>query len=144
MPFQVDVVVFATGYDYSFPFLPSDLQAKCGYRLHLYKHMFPPALTRPTLAVVGFIHGLGAINPLAEMQGRLATRVFKGKVQHGGRPCVNVTSNLSHNANQFSLLPEALISGTVFTRTSFERLVHFTSHLFFKGNPSVHTYSNIN
>lgn len=77
---KVDTVVFATGYDYSFPFLPPDLQAKSGYRLRLYKHVFPPALTRPTLAVVGFIHGLGAINPLAEMQGRLATRVFKGLV----------------------------------------------------------------
>ncbi|KAM9358026.1 flavin-containing monooxygenase 5-like [Symphorus nematophorus] len=77
---KVDVVVFATGYNYSFPFLPSALQAKCGYRLHLYKHVFPPALTRHTLAVVGFIHGLGAINPLAEMQGRWATRVFKGLI----------------------------------------------------------------
>lgn len=76
---QVDVVVFATGYDYSFPFLPSALQAECGYRLCLYKHVFFPGLTQPTLAVVGFIHGLGAINPLAEMQARWATRVFKGK-----------------------------------------------------------------
>ncbi|KAM7388523.1 hypothetical protein PAMP_024691 [Pampus punctatissimus] len=75
---KVDIVVFATGYNYSFPFLPSALQAKCGYRLHLYKHVFPPGLTRPTLAVVGFIHGLGAINPLAEMQARWATRIFKG------------------------------------------------------------------
>ncbi|CAK6974866.1 flavin-containing monooxygenase 5-like isoform X3 [Scomber scombrus] len=75
---KVDVVMFATGYNYSFPFLPSTLQAKCGYRLHLYKHVFPPGLTQPTLAVVGFIHGLGAINPLAEMQARWATRVFKG------------------------------------------------------------------
>lgn len=80
VPFQVDVVVFATGFDYSFPFLPSDLQAKSGYRLRLYKHMFPPTLTKPTLAVVGFASGFGAINPLAEMQGRVATRVFKGKV----------------------------------------------------------------
>uniref|UniRef100_I3J3L1 Flavin-containing monooxygenase n=1 Tax=Oreochromis niloticus TaxID=8128 RepID=I3J3L1_ORENI len=75
---KVDVVVFATGYNYSFPFLPSALQAKCGYRLQLYKHVFPPALTSPTLAVVGFIHSFGAINPLAEMQARWATRVFKG------------------------------------------------------------------
>ncbi|XP_030583130.1 dimethylaniline monooxygenase [N-oxide-forming] 5-like isoform X1 [Archocentrus centrarchus] len=77
---KVDVVVFATGYNYSFPFLPSALQAKCGYRLQLYKHVFPPALTCPTLAVVGFIHGFGAINPLAEMQARWATRVFKGLI----------------------------------------------------------------
>ncbi|XP_019936741.2 flavin-containing monooxygenase 5-like [Paralichthys olivaceus] len=75
---NVDVVVFATGYNYSFPFLPSALQAKCGYRLRLYKHVFPPGLTQPTLAVVGFIHALGAINALAEMQARWATRVFKG------------------------------------------------------------------
>ncbi|XP_054458151.1 flavin-containing monooxygenase 5-like [Anoplopoma fimbria] len=75
---KVDVVVFATGFNYSFPFLPSALQAKSGYRLRLYKHVFPPALTKPTLAVVGFIHGFGAINPLAEMQARWATRVFKG------------------------------------------------------------------
>ena len=82
MIIQVDVVVFATGYNYSFPFLPSALQAKCGHRLRLYKHMLPPALTQPTLAVVGFIHALGAINALVEMQSRWVTRVFKGEVQH--------------------------------------------------------------
>ncbi|KAJ3599792.1 hypothetical protein NHX12_033747 [Muraenolepis orangiensis] len=75
---KVDVVVFATGYNYSFPFLPPDLQAKSGHRLRLYRHIFPPGLSPPTLAVVGFISALGAINPLAEMQARWATRVFKG------------------------------------------------------------------
>ncbi|XP_070817067.1 flavin-containing monooxygenase 5-like [Chaetodon trifascialis] len=75
---KVDEVVFATGYNYSFPFLPSALQAKSGYRLRLYMHVFPPALARPTLAVIGFVHGLGSITPLAEMQARWATRVFKG------------------------------------------------------------------
>ncbi|KAF7658377.1 hypothetical protein LDENG_00013720, partial [Lucifuga dentata] len=75
---KVDVVVFATGYNYSFPFLLSELQVKSGYRLRLYKHNFPPRLSQPTLAVVGFIHGLGAINPLGEMQACWATRVFKG------------------------------------------------------------------
>uniref|UniRef100_A0A3P9JM91 Flavin-containing monooxygenase n=1 Tax=Oryzias latipes TaxID=8090 RepID=A0A3P9JM91_ORYLA len=77
---EVDTVIFATGYNYSFPFLPPKIQTKCGYRLRLYKHIFPP-LTRPTLAVVGFIHGFGAVNPLAEMQARWATRVFKGTVK---------------------------------------------------------------
>ncbi|XP_041646429.1 flavin-containing monooxygenase 5-like [Cheilinus undulatus] len=77
---KVDLVVFATGYNYSFPFLPAALQNKTGYRLCLYKHVFPPSLTPPTLAVVGFVHGLGALPPLAEMQARWATRVFKGLV----------------------------------------------------------------
>lgn len=93
---QVDVVVFATGYNYSFPFLPSDLQAKCGYRLRLYKHVFPPAQARPTLAVVGFIHALGSINSLAEMQARWATRVFKGKVQHRKVSVSHCTFELNH------------------------------------------------
>ncbi|XP_035270364.1 flavin-containing monooxygenase 5-like isoform X1 [Anguilla anguilla] len=75
---KVDVVVFATGYNYDFPFLPSSLKAKAGYRMSLYKHVFPPSLECPTLAVIGFIHGLGAIIPLAEMQARWATRVFQG------------------------------------------------------------------
>ncbi|XP_068175462.1 flavin-containing monooxygenase 5-like isoform X2 [Antennarius striatus] len=75
---EVDVVVFATGYNYSFPFLPSALKAKCGHRLQLYKHVFPPALTQPTLAVVGFIHAFGSVSPMAELQSRWATRVFKG------------------------------------------------------------------
>ncbi|XP_026160380.1 dimethylaniline monooxygenase [N-oxide-forming] 5-like [Mastacembelus armatus] len=77
---KVDVVVFATGYNYSFPFLPPALQAKCDYRLRLYKQVFPPVLTKPTLAIVGFIHGFGAINPMAEMQARWVTRVFKGLI----------------------------------------------------------------
>uniref|UniRef100_H3C6I0 Flavin-containing monooxygenase n=1 Tax=Tetraodon nigroviridis TaxID=99883 RepID=H3C6I0_TETNG len=75
---KVDVVVFATGYEYDFSYLPKDLQAKSGHRLRLYKHVFPPTLTRPTLAMVGFFHSFGAINPVSEMQGRWATRVFKG------------------------------------------------------------------
>ncbi|CAB1324190.1 unnamed protein product [Coregonus sp. 'balchen'] len=49
---NVDVVVFATGYNYDFHFRPSSLRAKSGHRLSLYRHVFPPGLTRPTLAVV--------------------------------------------------------------------------------------------
>ncbi|XP_028817550.1 dimethylaniline monooxygenase [N-oxide-forming] 5-like [Denticeps clupeoides] len=75
---KMDVVIFATGYEYDFPFLPVALQTKAGHRLTLYKHVFPPSLEKATLAVVGFIHGLGSIIPLAEMQARWACLVFKG------------------------------------------------------------------
>lgn len=76
---QVDTIVFATGYNYDFAYLPNNMQ-KSGHRLGLYKHVFPPNLEHPTLAVVGFIHGLGAIMPQAEMQARWVARVFKGEV----------------------------------------------------------------
>uniref|UniRef100_A0A8C7FT26 Flavin-containing monooxygenase n=1 Tax=Oncorhynchus kisutch TaxID=8019 RepID=A0A8C7FT26_ONCKI len=75
---KVDVIVFATGYNYDFPFLPPNVMHKSGHRLGLYKHVFPPTLEHPTMAVVGFIHALGAIMPQAEMQSRWVTRVFKG------------------------------------------------------------------
>uniref|UniRef100_A0A672JIH9 Flavin-containing monooxygenase n=1 Tax=Salarias fasciatus TaxID=181472 RepID=A0A672JIH9_SALFA len=75
---KVDVIVFATGYNYDFPYLPSNAMYKSGHRVALYKHVFPPNIEHPTLAVVGFIHGLGAIMPQAEMQARWVTRVFKG------------------------------------------------------------------
>lgn len=76
---QVDTIVFATGYNYDFAYLPNNTMYKSGYRVGLYKHVFPPNLEHPTLAVVGFIHALGAIMPQAEMQARWVTRVFKGE-----------------------------------------------------------------
>lgn len=80
---QVDTIVFATGYNYDFPYLPKNIMQKSGHRLGLYKHVFPPNLEQPTLAIVGFIHALGAIMPQAEMQARWVARVFKGEaVQH--------------------------------------------------------------
>uniref|UniRef100_A0A3Q1IYM4 Flavin-containing monooxygenase n=1 Tax=Anabas testudineus TaxID=64144 RepID=A0A3Q1IYM4_ANATE len=75
---KVDIIVFATGYNYGFPYLPSSAVYKSGYRVGLYKHVFPPNLEHPTLAVVGFIHALGAILTQAEMQARWVVRVFRG------------------------------------------------------------------
>ncbi|XP_061834240.2 flavin-containing monooxygenase 5-like [Nerophis lumbriciformis] len=75
---DVDLVVFATGYSFSFPFLASDVIPVSGNRAPLYKYVFPPELQRPTLAVIGLVQPLGAIMPISEMQARWATRVFKG------------------------------------------------------------------
>uniref|UniRef100_W5MWD4 Flavin-containing monooxygenase n=1 Tax=Lepisosteus oculatus TaxID=7918 RepID=W5MWD4_LEPOC len=74
----IDAVVFCTGYKYSFPFLPASLFAPPGQQLALYKHLFPPALQPPTLAVVGLFQASGPIMPIAEMQVRWATRVIAG------------------------------------------------------------------
>ncbi|XP_056271495.1 flavin-containing monooxygenase 5-like isoform X1 [Pseudoliparis swirei] len=75
---KVDTIVFATGYNYDFPYIPSDAIYKSGHRVGLYKHVFAPNLEHPTLAVVGFIHGFGSIMPQAEIQARWVARVFKG------------------------------------------------------------------
>ncbi|MGH0182967.1 UNVERIFIED_CONTAM: hypothetical protein FKN15_010298 [Acipenser sinensis] len=73
---RIDVVVFATGYTFSFPFLDDSVLAVADNQVSLYKYVFPPALERTTLAVIGLIQPLGAIMPISELQARWATRVF--------------------------------------------------------------------
>ncbi|NXD40564.1 FMO5 monooxygenase, partial [Copsychus sechellarum] len=73
---DVDAVVFATGYSFSFPFLEGFKVVE--NQISLYKFVFPPDLEKPTLAFIGFIQPLGAIMPISELQSRWATRVFKG------------------------------------------------------------------
>jgi len=75
---DIDLVVFATGYTFSFPFLSSHVIPVSKNKVSLYKYVYPPALEHPTLAVIGLIQPLGAIMPISEMQARWATRVFKG------------------------------------------------------------------
>uniref|UniRef100_A0A8C2HFG6 Flavin-containing monooxygenase n=1 Tax=Cyprinus carpio TaxID=7962 RepID=A0A8C2HFG6_CYPCA len=75
---DIDLVVFATGYTFSFPFLPSHVIPVSKNKVSLYKYVYPTGLEHTTLAVIGLIQPLGAIMPISEMQARWATRVFKG------------------------------------------------------------------
>ncbi|XP_041369693.1 flavin-containing monooxygenase 5-like [Gigantopelta aegis] len=67
---DIDAVILATGYVIGFPFVDNN-------RVELFMYMFPPDLARPTLAVIGCVQPIGSTIPIAEIQGRLATRVFK-------------------------------------------------------------------
>ncbi|XP_009989174.1 PREDICTED: dimethylaniline monooxygenase [N-oxide-forming] 5-like [Tauraco erythrolophus] len=74
---DIDAVVFATGYSFSFPFLEGCVKV-VENQIPLYKFMFPADLEKPTLAFIGLIQPLGAIMPISELQCRWATRVFPG------------------------------------------------------------------
>ncbi|XP_069401757.1 flavin-containing monooxygenase 2 isoform X2 [Ovis canadensis] len=74
---NIDIIVFATGYTVSFPFL-EDLVKVENNMVSLYKFMFPPQLEKSTLACIGLIQPLGSIFPTVELQARWVTRVFKG------------------------------------------------------------------
>lgn len=76
---DIDVIVFATGYTFSFPFLEDSLVKVEENMVSLYKYMFPPHLEKATLACIGLIQPLGSIFPTVELQARWVTRVFKGK-----------------------------------------------------------------
>lgn len=75
----IDIVVFCTGYNVSFPFLEEAVVKVENKHASLYKYVFPTHLQRPTLAILGLIKPLGAIMPVTEMQARWVTRVFKGR-----------------------------------------------------------------
>ncbi|KAM8931077.1 flavin-containing monooxygenase 5-like [Pelodytes ibericus] len=75
---DIDVVFFATGYSFSFSFFEDPALKVENNEIPLYKLVFPPLLDKPTVACIGLIQPIGAIMPIAELQSRWATRVFKG------------------------------------------------------------------
>ncbi|XP_051003672.1 dimethylaniline monooxygenase [N-oxide-forming] 4 [Acomys russatus] len=78
MEANIDVVIFSTGYEFSFPFFEEPLKSLCAKKINLYKRVFPPNLERTTLAIIGLISLTGSILVGTELQARWATRVFKG------------------------------------------------------------------
>ncbi|XP_075397002.1 flavin-containing monooxygenase 5-like [Tenrec ecaudatus] len=74
---DIDVIIFATGYTFSFPFLENNSTILDSQR-SMFKYVFPPHLEKPTLAFIGILQPVGATIPTSELQSRWAARVFKG------------------------------------------------------------------
>ena len=72
----VDVIVWATGYRVSIPFLSRELTGGDPERLPLYKRVFH--LDDPSLAFVGLMQSTGAALPIVEAQAKLAAAYFSG------------------------------------------------------------------
>ncbi|XP_074078095.1 flavin-containing monooxygenase 1-like [Macrotis lagotis] len=74
----IDIIVFATGYTFAFPFLDESILKVENSQASLYKYIFPAHLEKPTLAVIGLIKPLGSLVCTTEVQARWVTRVLKG------------------------------------------------------------------
>jgi hypothetical protein len=103
---QVDVVIYATGYDVRFPFLEgagnsgegllpwvSEGGAVPGNRVRLYRHVVPPECT--TLYFLGLIQPLGAIPPLAEAQAEWVADLLEGVAELPSRDEMHVSIEAS-------------------------------------------------
>ncbi|XP_071485977.1 dimethylaniline monooxygenase [N-oxide-forming] 2-like [Diadema antillarum] len=77
---DLDVVIYATGYNIKVPFVGTHLIADKVEELDLYMYVFPSKIKHPTFACIGFVMTIGAHAPVFELQARWATQVFKGKV----------------------------------------------------------------
>ncbi|XP_061441161.1 flavin-containing monooxygenase 1 isoform X2 [Rhineura floridana] len=102
---EVDVVVFATGYKASFPFIDESVIKVENKHASLYKYIFPPQLEKPTLAVIGFLRPFGAVMPVVEMQARWVTRIFNGlcKLPPVNTMMEEVNEKKKNNVNWFGL-----------------------------------------
>ncbi|XP_044528987.1 dimethylaniline monooxygenase [N-oxide-forming] 1 isoform X1 [Gracilinanus agilis] len=74
----IDIIVFATGYTFDFPFLDESIVKVENNQASLYKYIFPVHLEKPTLAVIGLIKPLVSLVCTTEVQARWVTRVLKG------------------------------------------------------------------
>jgi cation diffusion facilitator CzcD-associated flavoprotein CzcO len=73
---RADIVIYATGYRISFPFLDASLFAPDVNKVELYKQVVPVDL--PGLYFVGLIQPVGALPPLAEQQARWVAQLLDG------------------------------------------------------------------
>ncbi|UVI36821.1 flavin-containing monooxygenase [Brevibacterium spongiae] len=71
-----DLIVWATGYRVSFPFLSSDVVDVENNDLPLWKRMVHP--DRPGLFFIGLLQPVGAVMPLSEVQAKLVAKILTG------------------------------------------------------------------
>ncbi|TIC84804.1 FAD-dependent oxidoreductase [Nocardioides sp. GY 10113] len=74
---RVDVIVWATGYRVTIPFLSSDWLGEDPEAMPLYRRVFH--LDDPTLAFVGLMQSTGAALPVVEAQAKLAAAYLGGR-----------------------------------------------------------------
>ncbi|KHN87427.1 Dimethylaniline monooxygenase [N-oxide-forming] 5 [Toxocara canis] len=78
--FQADVIIYATGYTFKFPYLtPQSIIPIVEHEVNLYKYVFPPDCT--SLAVIGLIQPIGSLAPISELQSRWVTAVWAGQIK---------------------------------------------------------------
>lgn len=77
---KVDVVIMATGYQLKIPFLNDIIFQVLGDHAPLYKHVFPPHLNIPSMAIIGLTQVFGSVLPICEMQARWFAQVLNKKV----------------------------------------------------------------
>ena len=98
---RADLIVWATGYRVSFPFLPSDVLTVRDNDLPLWKRTIHPDL--PGLFFIGLLQPVGAVMPLAEAQSAWVADLLTGRYALPPQEEVRARMHAEHerNARQF-------------------------------------------
>ncbi|RWS24096.1 dimethylaniline monooxygenase [N-oxide-forming] 5-like protein, partial [Leptotrombidium deliense] len=79
---ECDIVVFATGYEISFPFLDASIVSVVQNKIEMFKNVFLPKLKHPhTLGFICLVQANGPVFPISEMQARWFAKLMSGKVK---------------------------------------------------------------
>src|SRR4051812_23228558 len=73
---QVDVIIWATDYNITFPFFETEFLSAPDNRLPLYKRIFSPGID--DLALIGFAQAIPTLFPFVELQSKLVARYVGG------------------------------------------------------------------
>ncbi|USQ79489.1 SDR family NAD(P)-dependent oxidoreductase [Ornithinimicrobium faecis] len=92
-----DLIVWATGYRVSFPFLDPQLLAAPGNNLPLWKRTIHPDL--PGLYFLGLLQPIGAVMPLAEAQAQWITEILTGSYAFPAEDEVRTQMTADHERN---------------------------------------------
>lgn len=76
---QIDVIIYATGYKTTFPFIDKQVFQVRDGQADLYRRML--VLHQPGLYMMGLVQPIGPTIPLVEIQGQWVARVLAGKIQ---------------------------------------------------------------
>lgn len=74
---EIDIIVYATGYNISFPFLDKEMLDVTDNKVSLYRNVIHPQY--PGLYFIGLVQPWGAIMPLAEAQSEWAADLIERK-----------------------------------------------------------------
>jgi cation diffusion facilitator CzcD-associated flavoprotein CzcO len=74
---EIDVIIYATGYNITFPFFEPDLISAPGNHIRLYKRIFKPGFD--DLAFAGFAQSVPTLFPFVECQARIIAAYAAGE-----------------------------------------------------------------
>jgi cation diffusion facilitator CzcD-associated flavoprotein CzcO len=105
---RADVVIYATGYRISFPFLDHDVFTSDDNKVKLYKQVVP--VDTPGLFFVGLIQPVGALPPLAEQQARWVSQLLEGaSLPSTGEIRAEIVSDAFERAHRYQDRPRHTI-----------------------------------
>ncbi|XP_070549418.1 dimethylaniline monooxygenase [N-oxide-forming] 2-like [Ptychodera flava] len=107
---NVDAVIFATGYDFAVPTIDDSWLYDESGKAEMYKYIFPARLEHPEkLALINILHNYGSHWPVAELQARVAARVFAGHIVLPDKATMKreIDQRIKYERNKYYNIPAA-------------------------------------